>query len=366
MLSLKNFFRKRAVNPKPERKIDFFKQRFRQDQQKKQKAQIRKQRLKESITRAGFNINFERLKKLLFNTAVLINLGISSLLIYHFSVTLGITWSTVVASMIALWVLVFILLIIILWVIFYVAVDLRIFKRKVDIEEVLPDFLQLTASNINAGMPIDRALWFAVRPRFGVLAKEIEIVAKETMSGVDLKIALEKFASRYDSIVLKRTISMINEGIEAGGEIGNLLNRIAEDIMDQKSMIKEMSANVTTYVIFIGFATIVAAPFLFALSGVLIQVIGGLGESLGGSGNSVASTGLSISFSGTGVSQTDFKIFAIFSLMVTSFFSAIMTATIKKGNIKSGIRYIPIYMLISLFLYYMAQSVAGKFVGSFF
>lgn len=366
MLSLKTLFRKKSKEAKPEGKIDFFRQKYKKAKEKKEKSQERKQRLKEYIGRAGFEINFDRLKKILFNAAVLINLLISSFLIYYFSVTLGITWSTVVASMLILWILVFVLLIIALWVVFYIAVDLRIFKRKVDIEEVLPDFLQLAASNINAGMTIDRALWFAVRPRFGVLAKEIEIVAKETMSGVDLKIALDKFASRYDSLILKRTMSMINEGIEAGGKIGDLLNRISEDIRGQKAMIKEMSANVTTYVIFIGFATVVAAPMLFALSGVLIEVVGNLGSSLGGTGNQAQASGLAITFSGTGVTQTDFKIFAVVSLMITSLFSAMMVSTIKKGNIQSGVKYIPIFIFISLILYFIAQGAVGKLIGAFF
>jgi len=38
-----------------------------------------------------------------------------------------------------------------------------------------------------------RALWYAVRPRFGVLAREIEIVAKQTMSGEELDKALIRF-----------------------------------------------------------------------------------------------------------------------------------------------------------------------------
>ena len=69
-------------------------------------------------------------------------------------------------------------------------------------------------------MTIDKALWYAVRPKFGVLANEIETVAKETMKGEDLKIALQKFADKYDSILLKRSISLLSEGIDAGGEIG--------------------------------------------------------------------------------------------------------------------------------------------------
>ena len=366
MFSIKNLFRKKNATAAPERKIEFLKKKYKQSQDKKLKALERKQRLKDYIGRAGFEISTQKLNKLFFNIAIGINLLFSALLIYYFSVVYGVTWGTVVASIIVLWVLIFLLLIIGLWVIFYIAVDLKIFRRKVNIEEVLPDFLQLTASNINAGMTIDRALWFAVRPRFGVLAKEIEIVAKETMGGADLKMALDKFAARYDSLILRRSVNMINEGVEAGGRIGELLNRIALDIQEQKAMMKEMSANVTTYVIFITFATVVAAPFLFALSGVLIDVVGKLGSSFGSVSNAAVNAGITISFSGTGVTKTDFRIFAIVSLMLTSLFSAMMTSTIKSGNVQSGVRYIPIFMGISVTLYFVGLILASKLLSVFF
>ncbi len=355
-----------AGAPKPQRSIDFLRKEYKKAQQKKITSQERRQRLKAYIERAGLDVDPQKLFGIFFNAAVLINLLASAYLIYYFSVTYGITWGTVAVSMFVLWVFAFVLLIFALWIVFYITVDLKIFRRKVDIEEVLPDFLQLTASNIKAGMTVDKALWFAVRPRFGVLAKEIETVAKETMSGADLKFALQKFAGRYDSVILKRAVSMLNEGIEAGGEIGDLLNRIAMNIQEQKSLMKDMSANVTTYVIFITFASVVAAPFLFALSGVLIGVVQNLGSALGGATSAASTVGIPLKFSGTGVSQSDFKIFASFSIVITSFFSAIMISTIKKGNAKSGVKYIPIFIAVSLTLYFVAQIVAGKLIGLFF
>src|SRR3989338_6484529 len=162
MFSIKNIFRKKS-GPAQEKRIEFFKNKFKKAQQKKVMSQERRLRLKQYIERAGFEITTSRLNKIFFNAAILINFAISGFLVYYFSVTYGITWGTIAASLVVLWVLVFVLLIIALWIMFYLAVDLKIFKRKVDIEEVLPDFLQLTASNINAGMTIDRALWFAVR-----------------------------------------------------------------------------------------------------------------------------------------------------------------------------------------------------------
>ncbi|MCH8329708.1 MAG: type II secretion system F family protein [Nanoarchaeota archaeon] len=356
------FFRKKKIE-KEEKGIEYFKKQIKKKEKKRAIVWERRHKLRFYLERAGLSIEPRSLSKKLFNACVFINLVASAFLIYHFSVTWGITWSTILLSIVALWILVFIVLLFILWILFYVIVDLKIFKRKVDIEDVLPDYLQLTASNIKAGMTIDRALWYAVRPRFGVLAKEIEIVAKETMRGEDLKTALQKFADKYESVLLKRSISLLIEGLEAGGEIGNLLNKIAINIQENKIMKKEMAANVTTYVIFITFATIAAAPALFALSGVLIKVITNLGSTMGGVTS--ATTGFALSFSGSGIKYSDFKIFAVVSLIITSFFSSVIISTIKKGNAKLGFKYIPMFIVVTITLFFIADKVLGSLLGMF-
>ena len=360
-----NFFRKKKAEGK-EKGIEYFKKQIKEKQKAREIMQQRRHKLRFYLERAGLTVAPELLSKNLFNVCVFVNLVISAFLIYHFSITWGITWSTILLSVITLWILIFIVLLFILWVLFYVIVDLKIFKRKIDIEDVLPDYLQLTASNIKAGMTIDRALWYAVRPRFGVLAKEIESVAKETMRGEDLKAALQKFADKYDSVLLKRSISLLIEGLEAGGEIGDLLNKIAINIQENKIMRKEMAANVTTYVIFISFATIAAAPALFALSGVLIKVITNLGSTLGGgAAGSATSAGFALSFSGTGIKYSDFRIFAITSLVITSFFSSVIIATIKNGSAKLGLKYIPIFIFVTITLFLAADKLLEKLVGTF-
>jgi pilus assembly protein TadC len=365
-MNLKSFFTKRAKeHHRHEKHEEMKKEAPTRPAVKKITAKERKQRLKAHLDMAGFDFDTKKMSKTIFSAAIGINIFISAFLIYFFASNYGMTWNKIVTWVFLVWSIFFLAIWFLLWMGFYIFVDYRIFKRKIDVEEVLPDFLQLAASNINAGMTIDRALWYAVRPRFGVLAKEIEMIAKETMSGADLKVALERFASRYDSAILKRTINMINEGIEAGGQIGELLNRIAADIQQQKALMNEMSANVTTYVIFITFSTIVAAPFLFALSGVLINVVQGISTSLGSNLQSASSIGIPISFSGSGVSISDFKIFGYVSLISTSMFSALMISTIKKGNVKSGIKYIPIFAAVSLTIYIFAQKVIDLALGVF-
>src|SRR3989338_1770765 len=216
--------------------IEYFKKEVRKQEKKRAIVQDRRKKLSFYLEKAGLSLEPRWLSKSIFNLCILVNLVISAFLIYHFSTTLGVTWTTILLSIAAIWVFAFVLMLFLFWILFYVIVDLKIFKRRVDIEDVLPDYLQLTASNIKSGMTIDRALWYAVRPRFGVLAKEIETVAKETMKGEDLKEALQKFADKYESVLLKRSISLLIEGLDAGGEIGDLLNKIAANIQENKIM----------------------------------------------------------------------------------------------------------------------------------
>ncbi len=343
-------------------KVSFLRRKKKRDKIKRPLVQERRYQLKSYLDKAGISLDPKKIGRRIFDFAVLLNLCISAYAVYIVGSTRGYTLLDVILGFLFIWTVVLGAIMVIAWVLLYVFLDLRIYNRKMELEEVLPDYLQLTASNIKAGMTIDRALWYAVRPRFGVLANEIEMVAKETMRGVDLKDALQMFANKYDSPLLKRSMSLLIEGIESGGEIGTLLNKISINIQENKIMKREMAANVSTYVIFISFATIAAAPGLFALSGVLIRVISSLGGAMGDSAGSGVG-GFAISFSGSGIEYGDFKIFAIVSLIISSFFASMIIATIMKGNAKAGIKYIPIFIISTLLIFLTADFVLGKFVG---
>ena len=248
------------------------------------------------------------------------------------------------------------------WLAYHQYLDMAIYRRRKEVEDVLADFLLLTSSNVRAGMTIDTALWNAVRPRFGVLAKEIEIVAKRTLSGEDLNTALYDFADSYNSPLLKRSVSLLVEGLTAGGEIASLLNDIALNIQETQIMRKEMASNVTTYAIFINFATVVAAPILFALAGELLKVVRQLSSRIALDPGEVQGGGFAFS-GGSSLTYPDFLIFAILTLSMTTVFSTIIVATIKKGNAREAVGSIPLSLVISLALFFIASYVLGGFLG---
>jgi pilus assembly protein TadC len=287
-------------------------------------------------------------------------MGLSIYLLFFFSSkTYPIIY--VFIAIVVIWILIFFLLLALIWLCFYLFLDVQIFKRTRSVEEVLPDFLQLTATNVRAGMTIDKALWFAIRPRFGILAKEIETVAKEVMSGEELTDALQRFSDKYNSGILKESINLMIEGINAGSEIGDLLSRISQNIQEVNTIQKEMAANVTSYVIFITFSAIIASPILLALSKQLIVIIDQLVKSIGPLPRQSM-----LSLTQMGISAADFHFFAVTSTAITSICSAMMISVIKKGNVKEGLKYIPTFLVIALVLYYLSLKVMGAAFGNLF
>ncbi|HSU72262.1 MAG TPA: type II secretion system F family protein [Candidatus Binatia bacterium] len=251
---------------------------------------------------------------------------------------------------------------VVLYVVILSLIDLRIYKRTKSVEEVLPDFLQLTATNVRAGMTIDRALWLAIRPRFGILAKEIETVAKEVMSGSELTESLKRFADKYESDILKRSMSLLIEGINAGSEIGELLNRTSQNIQEVRTIQKEMAASVTSYSIFITFAAIVAAPILMALSKQLIIIVSRVSSNIG----PMPQQGAVIALNAVGISAGDFRVFALIAITITALCSSFIIAIINKGNVKEGINYVPGFVIVALVLYFLAEKILGSVLTGFF
>jgi len=323
-----------------------------------------KKLLKEYTLKAGIETEPEVIRKKIFDASLIITLIITIIISYKI-VMKGFGFLEAAKLILASWVIVLFASIGICWLMFFVYVDVLIYKRKVEIENVLSDFLQLTSANVRAGMPIDKALWYSIRPRFGVLAKEMETVAKETLSGVSLEDALTKFSQKYDSAILKNSVSLLIEGINAGGEVGYILDRISNNIQETQIIKREMAANVITYVIFITFASILAAPFLMALSYQLLTIINTLGSQM--ASEQVPNTmGITISFSSIAISPTQFRIFAMIILSVTATFSAMIISIIQKGSIKAGLKLIPTYILISIALFLLLIKITASFFANLF
>jgi len=225
-------------------------------------------------------------------------------------------------------------------------------------EEMLPDFLQVVSSNLKGGMTFENALLGAIKPRFSILANEMAEVSKKVMTGYDIGKALSELGSKYNSPMLRRTIDLMITEIKSGGEVADLIDRMVEDIKETKVLKEEISASAVAYMIFISAIVIVIAPLLFSLSFHLLIVILSFVSKLSAVTANVEA--LPFSITGGGVDPNNFKNFSIAAIVVISFFSSLIVSIVEKGNIKSGLKYIPIFMISSLVLFFIFMKILGS------
>lgn len=335
------------------------------EKKRKKTAHERMRFFSDLIEKSGIDLKFNQINKRIFLSSIISISIVTIYLLINFFVKHTFL-SDAIYFLLSTWIFGGLGLFLLLWIAFFMFVDYRIYQRKKEIEAVFPDFLQLAAANINAGMPIDRALWFALRPRFGILAKEMQEVAKATMIGEKLDVALLKFSNKYESITITRALNLLLEGLESGGEVGDLLVKVSTNMRDTEILKKEMASSVTTYVIFILFATLGAAPFLFGLTTELIVIMSSIISNIAvGAGGSSFGGGM-MTLSGTSISVTDYQIFAVTSICMSSFFAAILISVIQKGNAKESLKKIPVYMIIGLVNYFIAFKILNVFLGGMF
>lgn len=240
----------------------------------------------------------------------------------------------------------------------YFYIDLKIYSRTRKMEDLLPDFLQLVSSNLKGGMPFERALWAAIKPRFTILANEMSEASKKAMTGYDVDAALIEFSNKYNSPTLKRSMELIIGELESGGNIADIIDKVVANLKKTRALKEDMAASAVTYIIFIGAIVILIAPILFALSFHLLMVVIGFASTLSGTAANVGA--LPMPISGTSIDPADFKIFSALALSVIAIFSSMIVSIVEKGSIKSGLKYIPIFLIGSLSFYFIFMRILSS------
>ncbi len=241
----------------------------------------------------------------------------------------------------------------------YGFLNLRVYKRTKQVEDALPDYLQLVSTNLRSGMSFEKSLWFAIRPKFGILADEISEASKKVMTGSDVTEALRELSKKYESPLLTRTLDLIISEIKSGGEIASVIDRIRSDMKETQELKAEMAASTVTFSIFISVIVLVIAPVLFALALQLMDVLIGITAKLGSSGGG-GGLGGGIDFSkASGSDPADFKVFSYIAIAVISTFAAMINSIISRGDIKGGLKYVPVYFIVAIIVYSISTSLLG-------
>jgi archaeal flagellar protein FlaJ len=234
-------------------------------------------------------------------------------------------------------------------------------SRAAKVEEVLPDFLSLVASNIRSGLTTDRALITSARDEFGPLTVAINKAGKSSITGMPLEHVMTQLCEYINSDVLRKTMRLIVEGMQSGGDMSELMEKTALDIRKFRSVRREIDSIILNYKLFILAAIALGAPLLYAVSTFLVDIMiaikGKIAANAVGSAESALQVGL---FKGKlMLSSEAITFFAAVSIIVTVFFGCMAVGVMGSGRRMEGLKYFPLLALVGIVVLFGIRLALG-------
>ena len=239
------------------------------------------------------------------------------------------------------------------------------------VESILPDALQLIASNMKSGLTTERSLFVAGRPEFGPLQSELMNASKRISSGERIEVSLQGIGDGINSPVLTKTLWLISRGIKSGGQIADLLFQLADDLKEQQALEEETRSNISIYVLLIFFSAVFGAPMLFGISSFIVQVLSKqLSETPTIDPASLppgANLGPVSAFAAGKKSEItpDFVlIFSMTALLVTTVFSCLTIGVISTGKEINGLKYVLPLVIIAFLIFFVIRIALTSFFSN--
>jgi tight adherence protein C len=122
------------------------------------------------------------------------------------------------------------------------SLDKAIEKRKKQVQRSLPDFLDMVATTVQAGLSVNAALAYAIDAAPGALGEEIKSALSEIRLGRSRADALKAAADRLMHQQFSTTVTAIVQAERLGTNISKVLGELAEDVRNHRIMLVEEHA----------------------------------------------------------------------------------------------------------------------------
>lgn len=114
--------------------------------------------------------------------------------------------------------------------------------RKVQVQKALPDFLDMVATTVQAGLSVNQALAYAIDAAPGALGEEIKAALSEIRLGRARSDSLKAAAERLQQQQFTTTVTAITQAERLGTNISKVLVELSEDVRNHRIMIVEEHA----------------------------------------------------------------------------------------------------------------------------
>jgi len=217
--------------------------------------------------------------------------------------------------------------------------------REKEKEEMFLEFSRDLAEGVASGIPIPKSVLNVAERDYGSLSPYIKKLANQISLGISFRKSLTTFAEDTKNKIVSRSVNIIIEAEESGGEIGSTLDSVAKSVSEVEDIKKERRSIVYNqivqgYMIFLMFIAIMLILQLW-----LLPEIQKVSELSGGE------------FSGT-ADSTKFINNALFLLIIMqSIFTGFVIGQLSEGRILPGIKHSVILVVLAYLIVTAAHAL---------
>jgi flagellar protein FlaJ len=222
--------------------------------------------------------------------------------------------------------------------------------REKEKEQMFLEFARNLVETVKAGTPISTSIIQIRNKDFGSLSKHVKKLANQIAIGISVKQAFDTFASDINSKAISRSIALITEAEESGGEISLILESTAKSVSEIEDIKKERRAStynlaVQGYIIFIIFLVIMLVVQIKFIP-TMLKTISESGAGFGAETAQAFGGGIKAEVSGDLMKTLETLFVAL--ILVQGFFCGLVIGKLSEGSVKAGIKH---SLIITAFAY---------------
>jgi len=207
-------------------------------------------------------------------------------------------------------------------------------------EEMFLEFARNLVESVKMGSSISKSILILKNRNYEVLNRHVGKLANQISMGIPLNIAMQTFSKDINNKKISKAITLIRQAERAGGDIGKILESVAEAVSTTDKLKKERKAAISAlmvqgYIIFFVFIIIISVmqfqilPLVSGLAGTV---------SIGG-----------IETAGAGFDKKEIADAFLDLLLVQGLFSGLIIGKLAEESIKNGVKH-SFILMISAFL----------------
>jgi archaeal flagellar protein FlaJ len=230
-------------------------------------------------------------------------------------------------------------------------------SRQREIEEKFLEFVRSITSNVKAGTPIPKATIESSESNYGALNPYIKKLRHQLEWGIPFREALIRFSKNTRNKVITRSVTIIIEAEQSGGNIQDVLEGVTSSVVQIKKIRDERRANsfsqiIQGYLVFFIFIAIMIVLQIFLLpqlADVSGDVFSGVTYTGGVTSGDLDSETLPVSI--------NFENIFIFLILIQGLFAGLMVGKFSEGSIKYGVRHSFILMLVGYLAFTLSLGI---------